>query len=151
MYPALQQCKLYSFLATENSVLDQWNRVGSSSVRSTGYEQRPLWIIVTCRVGYPYGNDNFFHTSEGSIDLYLFKAFDLGLNCDSSGWKMHGHDLFSPEETQTRRQIWWACTLTDRWVPFRYPCQLVLNFSTQIWIRLYGFVVSFVSLICLKL
>ncbi|KDR85752.1 hypothetical protein GALMADRAFT_384548 [Galerina marginata CBS 339.88] len=42
-------------------------------------------------------------------------AFDIGLNCDSSKWKMHGHDLFSPEETQTRRQIWWACVLTDRY------------------------------------
>ncbi|KAF8910155.1 fungal-specific transcription factor domain-containing protein [Gymnopilus junonius] len=42
-------------------------------------------------------------------------AFDLGLNCDSSKWKMHGHDLFSAEETQTRRQIWWACILTDRY------------------------------------
>lgn len=43
------------------------------------------------------------------------QAFDLGLNCDSATWKMHGHDLFSPEETQTRRQIWWACILTDRY------------------------------------
>ena len=42
------------------------------------------------------------------------QAYDLGLNCDSSGWQMHGHDLFSPEETQVRRQIWWACVLTDR-------------------------------------
>jgi len=29
---------------------------------------------------------------------------------------MHGHDLFSPEETQTRRQIWWVCVQTDRYV-----------------------------------
>ncbi|PPQ72267.1 hypothetical protein CVT24_004684 [Panaeolus cyanescens] len=28
---------------------------------------------------------------------------------------MHGHELFSAEETQTRRQIWWACILTDRY------------------------------------
>lgn len=43
------------------------------------------------------------------------QAFDLGLNCDSSKWKMHGHELFSAEETQTRRQIWWACVMTDRY------------------------------------
>lgn len=28
---------------------------------------------------------------------------------------MHGHELFSAEEAQTRRQIWWACILTDRY------------------------------------
>jgi hypothetical protein len=56
----------------------------------------------------------------GSMELgWLFlgsgirMAFDLGLNCDSSKWKMHGYDLFSPEETQIRRQIWWACCFTD--------------------------------------
>ncbi|KAF9531948.1 fungal-specific transcription factor domain-containing protein [Crepidotus variabilis] len=42
-------------------------------------------------------------------------ALDLGLNCDSSKWKMHGHDLFSPEDTQIRRQIWWACIVSDRY------------------------------------
>ncbi|KAF8971739.1 fungal-specific transcription factor domain-containing protein [Flammula alnicola] len=52
--------------------------------------------------------------------IFIGTAFILvlasnGLNCDSSKWKMHGHDLFSPEETQTRRQIWWACILTDRY------------------------------------
>lgn len=28
---------------------------------------------------------------------------------------MHGHELFSVEETQTRRQIWWASVLCDRY------------------------------------
>jgi hypothetical protein len=46
---------------------------------------------------------------------FIPQAFDLGLNCDSSKWKMHGHDLFSPEETQIRLQIWWACCFTDRY------------------------------------
>jgi len=46
--------------------------------------------------------------------LMTLQAFDLGLNCDSSKWKMHGHDLFSEEETQVRRQIWWACVVSDR-------------------------------------
>ncbi|KAJ2921023.1 hypothetical protein H1R20_g16074, partial [Candolleomyces eurysporus] len=45
-------------------------------------------------------------------------AYDLGLNCDSSKWKIHGRDLFSPEESQTRRQIWWACMLADRYGSF---------------------------------
>lgn len=44
------------------------------------------------------------------------QAFDLGLNCDSSKWKVRGHDLFSAEDSQTRGQIWWACVLADRCV-----------------------------------
>ena len=28
---------------------------------------------------------------------------------------MHGQDIFSAEETQTRRQIWWASVLCDRY------------------------------------
>jgi len=46
----------------------------------------------------------------------ILQAFDLGLNCDSSKWKMHGQDLFSEEETQVRRQIWWACVISDRYL-----------------------------------
>jgi hypothetical protein len=30
---------------------------------------------------------------------------------------MHGVDMFSSEETQVRRQIWWACVMADRCVP----------------------------------
>lgn len=47
---------------------------------------------------------------------FISQAFDLGLNCDSSKWKMHGYDLFSPEENQIRLQIWWACCFTDWYV-----------------------------------
>ncbi|KAF8167342.1 fungal-specific transcription factor domain-containing protein [Crassisporium funariophilum] len=49
------------------------------------------------------------------IGTAIRMAYDLGLNCDSGKWKMHGHDLFSPQESQARRQIWWACCLTDRY------------------------------------
>ncbi|KAF9567781.1 hypothetical protein CPC08DRAFT_739993 [Agrocybe pediades] len=52
------------------------------------------------------------------IGMGIRMAYDLGLNCDSSNWKMHGHDLFSAEETQTRRQIWWVCVQTDRYGSF---------------------------------
>lgn len=48
------------------------------------------------------------------------QAMDLGLNCDSSSWKIHGRDLFLPEENQHRRQIWWACCLADRYVVRTY-------------------------------
>lgn len=53
---------------------------------------------------------------------------DLGLNRDSTNWKLHGHDLFSAEETQTRRQIWWSCCVADRWVlAYKVEAAVLIN------------------------
>ncbi|KAJ7897143.1 fungal-specific transcription factor domain-containing protein [Mycena olivaceomarginata] len=51
------------------------------------------------------------------IGMAIRMAVDLGLNCNLSDWKSRHNDrtLFSPEETQTRRQIWWGCCLADRY------------------------------------
>ncbi|KAJ7161307.1 fungal-specific transcription factor domain-containing protein [Mycena crocata] len=51
------------------------------------------------------------------IGMAIRMAIDLGLNCNLSDWKSGTgeHTLFSAEETQTRRQIWWACCLADRY------------------------------------
>ncbi|KAH6917023.1 fungal-specific transcription factor domain-containing protein [Coprinopsis sp. MPI-PUGE-AT-0042] len=48
------------------------------------------------------------------VGMGIRMAYDLGLNCDSSQWKLHDKDLFSPQDTQARRQIWWCCFLTDK-------------------------------------
>ena len=57
---------------------------------------------MVCHLAYPFLS-------------YFVQAIDLGMNCNSDTWKMHGHPLFTAEETQIRRQIWWACVLTDRY------------------------------------
>ncbi|KAJ7109940.1 fungal-specific transcription factor domain-containing protein [Mycena epipterygia] len=51
------------------------------------------------------------------IGMGIRMAIDLGLNCNLGDWKSSNsdHTLFSPEETQTRRQIWWACCVADRY------------------------------------
>ncbi|KAJ7492355.1 fungal-specific transcription factor domain-containing protein [Mycena latifolia] len=51
------------------------------------------------------------------IGMAIRMAIDLGLNCNLGEWKSGNGDqtLFSPEETQTRRQIWWACCVADRY------------------------------------
>ncbi|KAF7337482.1 Zn(2)-C6 fungal-type domain-containing protein [Mycena sanguinolenta] len=51
------------------------------------------------------------------IGMAIRMAHDLGLNCNLADWKSGSsdHTLFTPEETQTRRQIWWACCLADRY------------------------------------
>lgn len=70
------------------------------------------WQVSRCC----YPNGMFCEHMNTSHANSIPKAFDLGLNCDSSKWKMHGHDLFSHEETQTRCRIWWACCYADRYV-----------------------------------
>ncbi|KAJ7170147.1 fungal-specific transcription factor domain-containing protein [Mycena filopes] len=52
------------------------------------------------------------------IGMAIRMAIDLGLNCNLGDWKSGDGEqrlLFGPEETQTRRQIWWACCLADRY------------------------------------
>ncbi|KAJ7459181.1 fungal-specific transcription factor domain-containing protein [Mycena galericulata] len=51
------------------------------------------------------------------IGMAIRMAIDLGLNCNLGEWRSGNgdHTLFSPEETQTRRQIWWACCVADRY------------------------------------
>ncbi|KAH8835572.1 fungal-specific transcription factor domain-containing protein, partial [Flagelloscypha sp. PMI_526] len=49
------------------------------------------------------------------IGMAIRMAMDLGLNCDSTLWKVEGHQLFSDDDTQTRRQIWWCCVIGDRY------------------------------------
>lgn len=42
-------------------------------------------------------------------------AVDLGFHRNTDKWKSNGQSIFSPEEAQTRRQIWWCCCLGDRY------------------------------------
>ncbi|KAJ3793146.1 fungal-specific transcription factor domain-containing protein [Lentinula aff. detonsa] len=49
------------------------------------------------------------------IGMAIRMAVDLGLHRNSDSWKHHGHNLFSRNESQSRRLIWWACCLTDRY------------------------------------
>ncbi|KAJ6503261.1 fungal-specific transcription factor domain-containing protein [Mycena vitilis] len=51
------------------------------------------------------------------IGMAIRMAIDLGLNCNLTDWKSGSgqHRLFGPQETQTRRQIWWACLVADRY------------------------------------
>ncbi|KAJ7631249.1 fungal-specific transcription factor domain-containing protein [Roridomyces roridus] len=51
------------------------------------------------------------------IGMAIRMAIDLGLNCNLVDWKAgeDNHALFNREDTQTRRQIWWACLVADRY------------------------------------
>lgn len=65
------------------------------------------------------------------------QAFDLGMNCDSTDWRINGQDLFTREELQTRRQIWWSCYLVDRyvmWVMIIYEADNVEDMLRSIWV-----------------
>ncbi|KAF8808141.1 hypothetical protein BYT27DRAFT_7190259 [Phlegmacium glaucopus] len=74
---------------------------------------RPSTVQALLLLGYREFGIGSMELGWIYIGCAIRMAFDLGLNCNSSKWKMHGHDLFSAEETQIRRQIWWACCQTD--------------------------------------
>ncbi|KII93670.1 hypothetical protein PLICRDRAFT_35889 [Plicaturopsis crispa FD-325 SS-3] len=48
------------------------------------------------------------------IGMGIRMALDLGLNRNADKWKIQGKDLFSAEEKQVRKQIWWICCSADK-------------------------------------
>jgi hypothetical protein len=43
----------------------------------------------------------------------MIQAEDLGLNRDSDKWKYDGRDIFTPDEQQLRKLVWWGCFTGD--------------------------------------
>ncbi|KAJ3731980.1 fungal-specific transcription factor domain-containing protein [Lentinula guzmanii] len=69
------------------------------------------WIYIGIYNLFPFCFKNSFIYQGMAIRM----AVDLGLHRNSDSWKHHGHNLFSRNESQSRRLIWWACCLTDRY------------------------------------
>ncbi|TFK56846.1 hypothetical protein OE88DRAFT_1650326 [Heliocybe sulcata] len=49
------------------------------------------------------------------IGMAIRMAQDLGLNRDPDKFQYHGGDLFTHEEKQFRKTIWWSCCLLDKY------------------------------------
>ncbi|KAH7910437.1 fungal-specific transcription factor domain-containing protein [Hygrophoropsis aurantiaca] len=49
------------------------------------------------------------------IGMAIRMAQDLGLNRAADKWQFNGAPMFSPEENQVRKQIWWACCVADKY------------------------------------
>ena len=51
------------------------------------------------------------------------QAQDLGLHRDAALWQMNGRSMFTLQELQARKQIWWACVRADKCVELElYLC-----------------------------
>lgn len=46
----------------------------------------------------------------------IIQALDLGLNRAADNWQFNERKMFSDEENQERKQIWWACCIADKYV-----------------------------------
>ncbi|RDB29501.1 Nitrogen assimilation transcription factor nit-4 [Hypsizygus marmoreus] len=79
------------------------------------HQSRPSTVQSLLLLGYREFGIGSMEQAWLFIGMAIRMATDLGLNCDSSTWKIHGHDLFSATENQTRCQIWWACCIADRY------------------------------------
>ncbi|KAF8560118.1 hypothetical protein OG21DRAFT_1451878 [Imleria badia] len=49
------------------------------------------------------------------IGMAIRMALDLGLNRAADNWQFNGRKIFSDEENQVRKQIWWACCIADKY------------------------------------
>ncbi|KAJ6621140.1 fungal-specific transcription factor domain-containing protein [Mycena sp. CBHHK59/15] len=81
------------------------------------HRSRPMTCQALLLLGYREFGIGSMEQGWIYIGMAIRMAIDLGLNCNLGDWKSSNseHTLFSPEETQTRRQIWWACCAADRY------------------------------------
>ncbi|KAG2045142.1 fungal-specific transcription factor domain-containing protein [Suillus americanus] len=49
------------------------------------------------------------------IGMAIRMAQDLGLNRAADNWQLHGRKMFSLEENQVRKHIWWGCCIADKY------------------------------------
>jgi hypothetical protein len=49
------------------------------------------------------------------IGMAIRMAQDLGLNRAADNWQFSGRKMFSDQENQERKQIWWACCIADKY------------------------------------
>lgn len=54
---------------------------------------------------------------QGWLYMAMAKAMalDLGLNRSTEDWKVGGKHILSPTEMESRKRIWWACCITDKY------------------------------------
>lgn len=49
------------------------------------------------------------------IGMAIRMAQDLGLNRAADNWQFYGRKMFSLEENQVRKHIWWGCCIADKY------------------------------------
>ncbi|KAG1871132.1 fungal-specific transcription factor domain-containing protein [Suillus tomentosus] len=49
------------------------------------------------------------------IGMAIRMAQDLGLNRAADNWQLNGRKMFSLEENQVRKHIWWGCCIADKY------------------------------------
>ncbi|KAL0951642.1 hypothetical protein HGRIS_008322 [Hohenbuehelia grisea] len=79
------------------------------------HRSRPTTVQALLLLGYREFGIGSMEQGWIFIGMAIRMAIDLGMNCDTAKWKSHGKELFSSEETQLRRQIWWTCMAADRY------------------------------------
>ncbi|TDL28079.1 hypothetical protein BD410DRAFT_894187 [Rickenella mellea] len=50
------------------------------------------------------------------LGMAVRMAQDLGLHRAADRWQRMGVDVFSPEQKQERKQVWWTCNIVDKYM-----------------------------------
>ncbi|KZT29821.1 hypothetical protein NEOLEDRAFT_1160329 [Neolentinus lepideus HHB14362 ss-1] len=69
------------------------------------------------------------------IGMATHMAQDLGLHRQLDRWRYQGKELFTEEDTQIRRQVWWCCNIADKYVSVymgRPVCVKEADFDTTL-------------------
>jgi len=84
-------------------------------LNKTIHQSRPS----TCQALLILGHREFGIGSMEQGWLYIGSAIrmaqDLGLNRNADKWQYRGNDLFTSQEKQMRKQLWFACVIADEY------------------------------------
>ncbi|KAH8120062.1 fungal-specific transcription factor domain-containing protein [Phellopilus nigrolimitatus] len=68
------------------------------------------------------------------LGLAIRMAQDLGLHRAADRWQRFGVDIFSPDQKQERKHVWWSCVIADKYISYTLGCPITIperNYDTE--------------------
>ncbi|OCB85639.1 WD40 repeat-like protein [Sanghuangporus baumii] len=91
-----------------------------ASARQILYSVIHTSSIITCQalviLAYREFGLGSFEQSSGFMSMAINMAQDLGLHRAADRWQRSGIDIFSPNQKQERKHVWWSCAIAEKYI-----------------------------------
>ncbi|KAL5534107.1 hypothetical protein ACEPAG_568 [Sanghuangporus baumii] len=91
-----------------------------ASARQILYSVIHTSSLITCQalviLAYREFGLGSFEQSSGFMSMAINMAQDLGLHRAADRWQRFGIDIFSPNQKQERKHVWWSCAIAEKYI-----------------------------------
>ncbi|KAL5518809.1 hypothetical protein ACEPAH_492 [Sanghuangporus vaninii] len=91
-----------------------------ASARQILYSVIHTSSLITCQalviLAYREFGLGSFEQSSGFMSMAINMAQDLGLHRAADRWQRSGIDIFSPNQKQERKHVWWSCAIAEKYI-----------------------------------